>query len=466
MKILAFTAGAASMYCGSCLRDNALAAELKRQGHDVILLPIYTPTLTDEVNVSDAHVVFGGISVYLEQHSWFFRKTPWLLDRLWDSRWALKLASRSSIPVNPRLLGEMTVSMLRAEEGFQGKEIGKLTAWLRSHAPHAETQPSLDREGAVAADAPETPPDIVTLPNSLLIGLARPIREAVNRPVCCTLQGEDLFLSQLPEPYRTQSLELIRANLDHVDGFVAVSEFYAGYMCRYLGIPERKMHVARLGINLEGYEPRDQSGGTGDSPVRVRESGDSFRIGYFARVAPEKGLHVLAEAYIHLRRHTEFCGALEVAGYLAPEHRGYLRGVERTLKDAGFASEFHYRGVLDRVQKLEFLRGLDVLSVPGTYDEPKGLFLLEAMASGVPVVQPRRGAFPEMLRRTGGGILVEPGDPAALAEGILTLWKDRDLARDLGRRGAQGVREHYSVAQMATRVLEVYRGIASPRVHA
>src|SRR5882757_945253 len=204
MKILAFTAGAANMYCGSCLRDNALAAELKRQGHDVILLPIYTPTLTDESNVSDERVFLGGISVYLQQHSAFFRRTPWLLDRLWDSQWALKLAARRSIQVNPRLLGEMTVSMLRGEAGFQRKEVRKLAAWLRTEAP----------------------PDIVTLPNSLLIGLARPIREVVNRPVCCTMQGEDLFLSQLPEPYRTQSLELIRANLPHVDGFVAVSEFY------------------------------------------------------------------------------------------------------------------------------------------------------------------------------------------------------------------------------------------------
>jgi glycosyltransferase involved in cell wall biosynthesis len=118
------------------------------------------------------------------------------------------------------------------------------------------------------------------------------------------------------------------------------------------------------------------------------------------------------------------------------------------------------------VQKLEFLRSLDVLSVPGTYDEPKGIFLLEAMASGVPVVQPRRGAFPELLSRTGGGILVEPGDPGALAEGILTLYKDRDLARELGRRGAQGVREHYGVAQMAARALEVYRGVVNRPVHA
>src|SRR5690242_18414357 len=182
MKILAFTAGAAQMYCGSCIRDNALAAELKRQGHDVILLPIYTPTLTDETNVSSDKVVFGGISVYLEQHSALFRNTPWLLDRLWDSRWALKLASRRSIAVNPRALGELTVSMLRGEDGFQRKELEKLTAWMKA----------------------EPMPDIVTLPNSILIGLAQPIREALGRPVSCTLQGEDLYLNNLPEPYRQQ----------------------------------------------------------------------------------------------------------------------------------------------------------------------------------------------------------------------------------------------------------------------
>src|SRR5580704_13691006 len=428
MKILAFTAGAAQMYCGSCIRDNALAAELKSQGHDIILLPIYTPTLTDETNVAAHKVFFGGISVYLEQHSALFRNTPWLLDRLWDSEWALKLAARRSIPVNPRLLGELTVSMLRGESGFQGKEIGKLVAWLRTEAP----------------------PDIVTLPNSLLIGLAAPIREALRRPVCCTLQGEDLFLSQLPEPYRTRALELIRSNIEHVDGFAAVSTSYAGFMCRYLGIPENKMHVIPLGVNLKGYD------------ASLRLHGNCFTVGYFARVAPEKGLHALVEAYARLRRETDFSGAtLEVAGYLAPEHREYLRGIERRMKDAGLSHEFRYRGVLDRPHKIDFLRNLDVLSVPATYDEPKGIFLLEAMANGVPVVEPRRGGLTEIVEKTGGGILVEPDDTAGLAQGIYSLWKDPALLERLGKCGVQGVREHYSAARMAARALEVYGTIAA-----
>lgn len=426
MKILAFTAGAANMYCGSCLRDNALAAELIAQGHDVILQPIYTPTLTDEENVSRNRVLFGGISIYLQQHSSLFRKSPWLLDRLWDSSVVLRAASKSSIPTNPRLLGELTISMLKGEDGFQGKELLKLAEWLRQG----------------------TAPDVVTLPNSLLIGLAQPIRRVLNRPVCCTLQGEDLFLETLDASYRSAALDLIRSHVPHVDAFVAVSDYYAKFMGRYLRIPPDKMRVVPLGINLKGYGPG------------FRFQTNCFTVGYFARITPEKGLHNLCEAYRRLREGGEFSGAtLEAAGYLAPEHRPYLRKIEQQMKDWGLAHEFRYRGVLDRAHKIEFLRNLSVLSVPSTYDEPKGIFLLEAMANGVPVVQPRRGAFPEILAKTGGGILVEPDDPDSLAAGILSLWKDPARAEQLGRAGAQGVRDHYSVTQMAQRSLEVYDGV-------
>jgi glycosyltransferase involved in cell wall biosynthesis len=424
MRILYITAGAAQMYCGSCLRDNALATEMIRRGHDVALLPMYTPTLTDEPNVSGGRVFFGGISVYLEQHSALFRRTPRWLDRLWDSSLALKLAARRSLATSPRFLGEMTVSMLKGEDGNQRKELGKMLDWLRREPPF----------------------DVVSLPYTLLIGLARPIKEALGLPVYCTLQGEDLFLEGLPEPYRTESLKLIREQVKDVDCFVAVSDYYARFMPGYLGIPEEKVRVVPLGINLQGFEAR---------PPRPADK--PFTVGYFARVAPEKGLHLLAEAYKLLRESGRVGESrLEAAGYLGPEHEEYLRQVERRMKEWGLADEFHYRGALDREGKLEFLRGLDVLSVPATYDEPKGIFLLEAMACGVPVVQPRRGAFTEVVERTGGGLLVEPDDAASLASGLARLAEDRALAAELSARGSAGVREHYSVARMADRALEVY----------
>ena len=419
------------MYCGSCLRDNALAAELIAQGHDVILLPLYTPTLTDEPNVSADKVFFGGISVYLEQKSALFRNLPRFLDRLWDSSYALKRAAKSSISTSPAMLGALTVSMLKGEDGHQRKEFAKLVDWLSSEAP----------------------PDVVSLPNSLLISLAKPLKSAVNRPVTCTLQGEDLFLDGLPEPYRTEALALIRKQIDHVDRFVAVSEYGARFMAEYLGIKPLKISVVPLGVQLKGYEP--------DWKFQT----NCFTVGYFARVCPEKGLHTLCDAYRYLKEHTDFSGAtLEAAGYLAPEHKPYLKKIERQMKDWGLGHEFQYRGVLNRAQKIDFLRNLNVLSVPGSYNEPKGIYLLEAMANGVPVVQPRRGAFPEILEKTGGGILVEPDNVEALAQGILSLWKDRKHAETLGRRGAAGVREHYSVGRMAQRTLEVFESLTRSRV--
>jgi glycosyltransferase involved in cell wall biosynthesis len=424
MKILYITAGAANMYCGSCLRDNALAAEMIARGHEVTLAPIYTPTLTDEANVSHEKVFFGGISVYLQQHLSLFRRTPRLLDRLWDSAWALRMASRRSIPTSPRLLGELTVSMLKGEEGNQRKELRKMLDWLKA----------------------EPPPDVISLPYTLLIGLARPLREALKRPVVCTLQGEDLFLEGLHEPYRSRSLELIKSSVRHVDAFIAVSHYYAAFMPRYLDIPAEKIRVVPLGINLQGYEERFR-----------RSSAEPFRVGYFARVAPEKGLHVLAESYRLLRERADFPAAhLEVAGYLGAEHTGYLKEIEQRFKEWGLGPEFHYRGILDRQEKIEFLRGLDVLSVPATYDEPKGIFLLEAMACGVPVVQPRRGAFTEIIEKTGGGLLAEPDKPESLAETILRLYQNPSLAEELGQKGFRRVRDHYSVARMADRALEVY----------
>ena len=414
------------MYCGSCLRDNALASELMSRGHDVTLLPVYTPTLTDEANVSNDKVFFGGISVYLEQYVPVFRKSPRWLDRLWDSKPMLQFASRRSISTSPKMLGEMTVSMLKGTDGFQQKEVEKLLEWLQH----------------------EQPPDLVSLPYSLLLGLAKPIKEALGRPVCCTLQGEDLFLEGLQEPYHSEALALIQSHIQYVDAFISVSDYYAAFMPNYLHVPPEKIRVVPLGINLQGYELRES-----DRP-------GPFTVGFFARVAPEKGLHVLAEAYKEIRLSGELPAArLEVAGYLAPEHKPYLAEIEDKMKAAGLGNEFHYHGVVDREQKIAFLRKLDVLSVPATYDEPKGIFLLEAMACGVPVVQPRRGAFTEIIERTGGGLLVEKDDSKSLGKGLVRIYNNPELGVRLGETGAQNVREHYSVANMTDRALEAYESV-------
>jgi glycosyltransferase involved in cell wall biosynthesis len=423
VRILALTAGAGGMYCGSCLRDNALAAELLALGHDVVLLPVYTPTRTDEENVSDSHVFFSGISVYLEQHVPLLRRTPAILDFIWDTPAVIRLAAGRGVSVEPELLGDLTVSMLRGEAGHQAKEFAKLLRHLKRLPPF----------------------DVVTLPTSLLVSLAPPLRRELGRPIVCTLSGEDLFLEGLPIPYQREAKALIAQHAHSVHRFVATSDYYADFMAGYLELPRKQIATVPIGIRFEGFEP-----------AASRDPERPFTIGYLARIAPEKGLHLLASAYIRLRRELGLGPArLEAAGYLAPEHRTYLDGVTKALAACGLDGEFRCHETIDRPRKIAFLQGLDVLSVPSPYAEPKGLYLLEALACGVPVVEPRHGAFPELLEKAGGGLLFAPGDARDLADRLLELARDPARRLDLGRCGSEGVRRHYSAAQMAERTLEV-----------
>ena len=402
------------MYCGSCLRDNALAAALLARGHDVVLSPVYTPTRTDERNVSEQHVFFGGISVFLEQHSALFRHTPRALDRLWDSTWALRMASKRQIKVDPKSLGELTVSMLKGEHGFQVKEIAKMLDWLR-------LEPRFD---------------IIVIPYSLLLGVAEPLKRELKVPIGCTLQGDDLFLDGLGAPYKQRSLDLIRE---------------AEPVRRWVLSGQRVL--PRLHAVLPWHQPRQDA----RDPARHQHGRlCGARSEDFTRHSQWDTLHGSHRRRVCTCSVTRTCGCgprltdgkarLVAAGYLPPEHQGYLDAARATMRAAGYEGEFEYRGEVDRTEKIRFLQGLDVLSVPTVYTEPKGMFLLEAMAVGVPVVQPRKGAFPEIVAKTGGGLIVDPDDPEALAAGILSLWRDRDRAAALGRAGAAGVREHYEVS--------------------
>ena len=429
MRIISITAGAGGMYCGSCIRDNTLAKSLRQLGHDVLLVPLYTPPRTDEPSVSEHRVFFGGISVYLEQYSGLFRGTPWLVDRLWEAPWLLRAVSQRGVQTQPEQLGELTVSVLEGRHGHQRKEVDKLVHWLCS----------------------EPRPDVIDISNSMLISLAPALKEAIGCAICCTLQGEDIFLDHLDEPYHSRALSLIREHARSVDRFVAVSDYYAGHMAQYLHIPGAKLDVVPLGINVDGYPPA----------ARDEDASRPFTIGYLGRIAPEKGIHLLCDAYHRLRERGELAGCrLELAGYLGPEHRAYLDGMVRQVREWGLAGEVQYRGVLELDDKVAFLQGLDVFAVPATYDDPKGLSLVEAMACGVPVVAARRGTYVELIERTGGGVLIPPEDVEALMAELLRMRTDEARRRELGTRAAAAVREHCTAEVMAGRAVDVYRRLA------
>lgn len=421
-KIVILTAGAGGMYCGSCLHDNTLAAALIQMGIDVQLIPTYTPIRTDERNVSSDHVLLGGINVYLQQKLPFLRYTPEFLDRILDSPRLLLWAAQRGVRTTAAKLGPLTVSMLRGDRGNQRKEIRKLCAWLK-----------------------QIEPSLINLSNILIGGCVSSLKRELGVPVLVTLQGDDIFLNELPPKFRQQALAEIRRIAKDVDGFITHSEYYADHMSDLLAIDRARMHVVPLGVNLASLMTAEA-----DRPPRPRT------IGYLARLAPEKGLHQLCDAFVQLRQQPATSDVhLRIAGWIGPQHQAYVDRCFRVLDKAGLKDAYTYEGEVDRHGKRNFLHRIDVLSVPSPYHEPKGIYILEALACGVPVVQPAHGAFPEIINRTQGGRLFTPGDSVDLVRVLRELLTDTTLRVSLGKAGQQQVHDRHSATAMARAVTQV-----------
>ncbi len=437
MNLLQLSPGAGAMFCGNCLRDNALVAALRAQGHQVLMVPLYLPVTLDETDQSAGMpIFFGGVNVYLEQKSAFFRAAPRWLHDLLSSRRLLDWAAGRAARTRASSVGELTQSMLRGELGNQVRELDQLIAWLK-------TQPR---------------PDRIFLSNALLLGMARRLRADLGVPVICMLQGEHSLLDALPETEREQCWQIMSQRAAEVDLLVAPSRYFADVMQRRLGVPPDRMRVVYNGINLSGYSPNSPA--RSDPLPAVRENLAPSRashppvLGFFARMCPEKGLDTLIEAYIRIRQRGRMPGLkLRVGGNCGPMDEEFVKPLRRRLEAAGLRQDAEFCPNLDRAAKVEFLRSLSVFSVPALYGEAFGLYVLEALAAGVPLVQPRSGAFPELIEATGGGILCAPGDAQALADGIEGLLLEPSRARALAERGQRVVFEEFTAETMARGVI-------------
>ena len=424
MRIVQITPGTGDFYCGVCLRDRALARALRARGHDVLMIPMYLPHVTDdEDGPPPTPIFYGGINVYLQQKSALFRHTPAWFDRLFNAPGLLRLAARGAGWTSARDLGELTLSTLRGAEGRQAKEVEKLIAWLR-------TQPA---------------PDVICLASVLLVGLARRLRATFGVPLFATLQGEDCFLDSLPAPYRDQAWNLVADRCADLRRLIAPSQYYADLMQRRLRLPPDRVVVIPNGIDLADLTPATVPP---TPPV----------IGFLARMHPSKGLATLVDAFIELKQRNRVMDLrLHIAGAETAADRPFVRVQQQKLDAHGLTAMVQFHPNLDRAAKAQFLRGLTVFTVPATYGESFGLYILESLACGVPVVQPRHAAFPEILAATGGGILCAPDDPQSLADALESLLLDPAKARQLGAQGRTAVAEKFSAAVMAGRVEDALR---------
>lgn len=428
MKIIYIATGAANMYCGSCMHDNALAAALKAAGEDVSLFPLYTPMRLDEENVGEPQIFYGGIKAYLLQKY----PRPFLgrdfLFRMAGSQALLRLMPRFDIgsAVDAQANAEMTVSILKGEEGNQRELLQELVGWIKSTYR----------------------PDVIHITNTLLIGVAREFKRSLQIPITCGLHGEDIFLEGMPQPYQNEALGLIRDRAQDVDRFLAISSYYAEMFSNWVGLDRSKIDVVWPGIALDDYRKLR----------RAPSASRPLTIGFFARFVPEKGLHHLVDAFIRLVHSKEFPDLRLIAGgYFSHAYATYIDGIRKTIKSNGLEDQIQLLGTLERAEKLDFFKQIDVFSVPATYREPKGISILEALASGVPVVQPDHGAYPEWVNATQGGLLHRPHDSADLAEKLAILLRDSDLRKRMGEQAQRAAWEKFSSERMATATLEAFQ---------
>ena len=422
MRVLYLTAGTGGFFCGACIRDNALTRALRVMGHEVHLMPLYLPMTLDEADASDCPLFLGGVNVWLQDKVSLFRHTPRFIDKLFDTKPMLKMAGQRSGMTDAKVLGHMTVNSLKGLAGTQKKEIKRMQAWLRKNLEI----------------------DVICLSNLLLLGLAPALTEVFPVPVVVTMQSEESFLDALPDPYREESWRLLQEACQSVAGFIGISHFHARLMEKRLNLDSDHVRVVYNGIELAGFEPAQQA------PTHPE-------IGYVARMHSSKGLHTLVDAFIQLSDNIPEA-RLRLVGSLTDSERVYLKQQQDKISEAGLEGRVSWHFNVTHEDKIKHIQHMSLVSVPTTYPEGFGLYVIEALACGVPLVLPERGSFTELLDDTDGGHLyrVEHGEHEVdvLASCLKRAIGDLPGLEQMGKRGRSAVLNRYDVMSMADGITE------------
>jgi len=422
VRIIQITPGAGKMYCGNCFRDNALVAALRKEGHEVTMVPLYLPLTLDEEDQSrETPIFFNGVNVYLEQQSSFYRNAPRWLHKMVGSEKVLNWAAKQVGKTKAEEVGELAISMLNGEEGNQARELEELIDWLA-------TQPK---------------PDVVLLSNSLLLGFTRRLKEALGIPVICLLQNEAPYIDSMPEELRAQVWRIMTDRARETDQFIAPSNFYAEHMREKLKLPEDRLHVIYNGINHEGFDAENISP---TPPV----------IGFFSRMCKDKGLDTLVDAFIRLKTNNHIPQLkLKIGGGCGPTDEAFVQRMRERLHAKALLGDVEFHPNLSREEKQDFLRSLSVLSVPAQFGEAFGFYVIEAMAAGVPVVQPRCASFPELIEATGGGVVYDHQGTESLATALEKMLHNPSEAKSLGLKAREAVRKNFSITKMAEQLVSL-----------
>lgn len=428
MKIAYIAPGfGGTFYCQNCLQSMTLIQAFNGTPHTLVMVPMYLPFRVDIPVGNRAPLFYNAINVYLKEKLPIMHHLPAWFTRIFDSTFMLRLASAKSGVTDPHGLESMTISVMQGASGNQASELERLITYLRN----------------------EIKPDVVHCANVLLIGIAARIRHELNIPVFCTMQDENYWLDAMREPYSSQGWDLITHGARIIDGFISTSAYYAQYMHTRAQIPKEKIHIVPEGIPINIHKKPEVRF---DPPV----------IGYLSRMADFMGLDILVEAFMILKRSKKHNNVqLKITGGISHEDRVFVKKIIRKLTDKNFIQDVHIDPDLYTRDMTSFFESLTLLSVPAHQGEASGIFLLDVMARGIPVVQPERGAYPEIIQATGGGVVYNPNTPQMLAETISHLLDNPDTIHTMSTQGYNAVRALYPIEKMRDNLLRIYHHACS-----
>ena len=335
----------------------------------------------------------------------------------------LKLAAKFAGSTRAKGLEEMTISMLLGEQGEQKDELDKMISWISEHCK----------------------PDVIHLSNALLVGLARRLSESMKAPVICSLQDEDQWVDVMKPSSQEKVWNLIAERGEDVSVFVPVSGYYAAEMKKVLHIPDEKLSTVYIGVYPDDYE-------------LMLPSKKGRSIGYVSRMCHELGMDILIDAFILLKEEPQYEDVeLHITGGSTGDDRKFIHAQKRKIHKSGFSGKVKFHGDFEEKGLRDFFTEVSLLSVPVRKGEAFGIYLLESMASGIPIVQPALGAFPEIVELSGGGLTYEPNTPEALAEALKQLLSDPQKMDELSQQGRAGVERHFHVEGQVHKMIEVYR---------
>jgi glycosyltransferase involved in cell wall biosynthesis len=426
MKIAQIIPGSGgSFYCGNCMRDSKYMKAFKDLGHQVIKVPLYLPLFEDAHDLEEVPVFYGAVNLYLKQQFPLFRHLPSFVEHALDSKSVLNMAARKAGSTRAKGLEEMTISMLLGEDGGQKEELDKLVHWLANDAR----------------------PDVVHLSNALLLGLARQIKQRLNIPVICSLQDEDVWVDAMNDQYRQKVWDLMSERGKDVDKFIAVSDFFAGEIHQRMAVPQSNMQTVHLGVDTSDYSPKNI---TEKEPV----------IGYLSRMCEENGLAVLVDAFILLKKDPTYSSVkLKITGGKTGDDLQFIKEQKKKITQANLTNEVNWVEEFEGAERQKFFDSVRVVSVPVLHGEAFGLYQLEAMASGIPMVQPALGAFPEVMQISGGGMIYSPNKPKELAKALASLILNDEKLQQLSTAAIQGVNQHFDIHAQARKMMEVYERV-------